>query len=277
MKKALSVLLVAILCFMIAPTADAEESGSYFFTYTSVKGVAADSTKSDKKADTTTLTYNKITRANFDDYLAVLSKLRFVPFAIKSADGDTKTYFVYHSYTSSFGTVSYNEKKQLLNIQTYGDTICLTHETAAKQISYLDSIKIHNNGTAQGYVLPQFYAISGDEPTRQGFMTSDSVFDGQKCWDEQYSDISLKTIDRYLLLMYKFGCDIEGAYIAFDDTSSYINIIVYNLNQNDETLVRLTCFLDSGSVNVDYNPAPSKPYDLKSGNDLISMIEMPKQ
>jgi len=276
MKKVLSVLLVAILCFMVVPTAHAEENESFFFTYTSITGVKPDSTKQDTKADSTTLTYNKISRDSFNDYLAVLNKLRFVPFALKTTNADDLYYFIYHVYSGSNGFVTYNEKKQVLSIQAYEDTVFVTNESATKQIAQLDAIKIHNNGSAQGYVLPQFYAIGGDAPTWDGQTASDYVFDGKKCWTEIYDDVSLKSIDYYLLFMYKFGCDIEGTYISFDDTSSYIDTVIFNLNQNDETLVRLTCSLDSGSVTVNYNPAPSKPYDLKSGNELAAMIEIPE-
>lgn len=277
MKKVLSVLLVVVLCFMAVPTAHAEETKTFFITYTSVTGVKPDSTKQDKKADSAILTYNKISRTDFDHYLAVLSKLRFVPFALKSPAADELLYFVYHAASSSSGVVTYNEKKQVLSITTSIDTVINSNESTNKQIAYLDSIKIHNNGSAQGYVLPQFYVFTDKQPIMQGQTASDYVFDGKKCWTEMYDNVPLENIDLYLLFMYKFGCDIEGTYISLDDTSSRVDTVVYNLNQNNETLVRLTCSLDSGNVSVYYNPAPSKPYDLKSGKAFMSMIEMPQQ
>lgn len=276
MKKALSVLLVAILCFMVVPTAHAEENVSYFFTYTSITGVKPDSTKQDTKTDSTTLTYNKISRDNFDDYLAVLSKMHFVPFTLKSFDGKSEYYAVYNTYLDTAVMVIYNAEQQLLNIKIYGDTYDLPHDVALKQIKKVDSFKVHSDGSAQGYVLPQFYAIGGNEPTWDGQTASDSVFDGKKCWEEMYSDISLKTIDNYLLTMYLFGCDIKGEMISLDSSASYGRVEIINLVQNSETLVRLTYFMDSGDAIVNYNPAPSKPYDLKSGNELAAMIEVPK-
>lgn len=276
MKKALSILLVAILCFMVVPTAHAEENTSYFFTYTSITGVKPDSTKKDTKTNSTTLTYNKISRDSFDDYLSVLSKMHFVPFALKSSDGKSEYYAAYNTYLDTVALVIYNVERQLLSIKIYNDTYDLPHDIALKQISKVDSFKIHSDGSAQGYVLPQFYAIGGDTPTWDGQTASDSVFDGKKCWEEKYSDISLQTIDNYLLIMYLFGCDIKGEAISLDRSASYGRVEIINLTQNDETLVRLTYFMDSGNAIVNYNPAPSKPYNLKSGNELAAMIEVPK-
>lgn len=276
MKKALSVFLVAILCFVIVPTAHAEETQSYFYTYTSVTGVKADTSAHNTKADSTTLTYKKINRENFDDYIAILSKMNFVPFTLKSSDGKSEYYAAYNSYIDTAAMVIYNAEQQLLSIKIYGDTYELPYKFATEQIAKVDSFKISNTGDAQGYVLPQFYAIGGDTPTWQGQTASDYVFDGKMCWEERYDDISLKTIDNYLFTMYLFGCDIKGELISLDSSASYGRVEIINLIQNDETLVRLTYFMDSGNVIVNYNPAPSKPYDLKSGEELVSMIQVPK-
>ena len=231
---------------------------------------ADDTADSDDSSEHVQVYYN-VSRAQFDEYLAALSILRFVAFPIDLDNGATEEYLVYHTYSDTLGYLSYDESADALGIHTFGDLYLVNHDDTLKKPDSVDQLAYAIPGDAAGYVLAEFYAISGDQPVDQSQMAQDSVFDGQMHWEEWYEGVTPKTIDYYLWVMGALGCEIEGDSLSLsdsDDVPTYERIL---LRQDGKTLVVLTYFMDDGYAHVAYKPGEA--YDLKSGNDLTSMMK----
>lgn len=273
MKKHLTGILAILLVLLTLTPAFASDMLDYnlFYTYTSVTGAEAAETADHEDTGEHVRAYDNVTRAQFDDYLYTLNRLRFIAFPIDLDKGATEEYLIYHTYSDTLGYLSYDEAAALLSIHMFGELYVISQGDTLKQLESVDKLAYAIPGDAAGYVLAQFYAITGDTPTLQDQMQSDSVFDGQMHWEEWYEGVSRKTIDNYLWVMGALGCEIEGKGISLSDSEDSFKYERLLFKQDGKTLVVLTYLLDDRTAIVAYNP--NEAYDLKTGDDLNAMMK----
>ena len=270
MKKMLvAVLVFLLLLTMVTATLAEEEDKRYFYAYTSIMGVDPDDSGM-LDGGMRHLDYENVSQSDLDQYLALLSSLRFIAFDKSDKDNKQASLMIYNTRFDSFSYLFYKYDSKLL-LQVLNENIgILTTESAKTQLDKIAAFVPEMPLDAKGYVLPQFYAIDGNQPTWDGQVSGLSAFDNKKCWLEHYENVSRKTIDQYLMTMYAMGCDLVGNAIelSYDMVPTYEEIA---LEQDKQTLVILAYSIQEQTAEVVYNPDVS--LDLKSGNELIGMFQ----
>ena len=268
MKKWVGVIAI-FLCVAVLSTALGEDE-TYFLSYGSV----IDATYSDLGASDDggyDAYYENVAREDFDTYIAALRTLHFIPYPFDYQG--LECYYVYNLELISGAVFVYDKDNQTLVIATDKNVVPIeAYDETRQAIAENDGISLTVPSDAKGIVLPQFYAFvnSQEDIGKQGQAQADSLFDGQKCWEEHYSNITPKIFDQYLLIMYALGCDLMGNHVGFDDDHA-VHVIRIDLVQDDITLVKLTYYPQDSSAFVNYNPNVS--FDLQNEEQMIAMIQ----
>ena len=268
MKKWVGVIAV-FLCVAVLSTAVGEDH-TYFLAYGSV----IDATFSDVGLSDDggyNALYENVAREDFDTYVSALRTLHFIPYSFDYKG--MECYYAYSVRLESGAVLVYDEDQLTLEISTDENVVPVeAYDETQQAIAENDGISLTIPSDAKGIVLPQFYAFvnSQEDIGWQGQVQMDSIFDGQQCWEEHYSNITPKIFDQYLLIMYALGCDLMGNYVGFDDDHA-VHVIRIDLVQDDITLVKLTYYPQDSSAFVNYNPNVS--FDLQNEEQMIAMIQ----